>query len=111
VGNPLTFRESIIGLRRGQARDRDELLASLVAIQYARNDRDAAFGTFRVRGDTVEVRAAFEERVLRIEFFGDEVEALTWVEPLTGRALEAVGPRPPSTRPPSSWRPGAARPR
>jgi len=91
VGNPRTFRESIIALRRGQSRDRDELLESLVAIQYARNDRDPAFGTFRVRGDTVEVRAAFEERVLRIEFFGDEVEALTWVEPLTGRALEAVG--------------------
>ncbi len=91
VGNPRTFRESIIALRRGQSRDRDELLESLVAIQYARNDRDPAFGTFRVRGDTVEVRAAFEERVLRIEFFGDEVEALTWIEPLTGRALEAVG--------------------
>ena len=91
VGNPRTFRESIIALRAGQACDRDELLQSLVAIQYARNDRDPAFGTFRVRGDTVEVRAAFEERVLRIEFFGDEVEALTWVEPLTGRALAAVG--------------------
>ncbi|MBK7671464.1 MAG: excinuclease ABC subunit UvrB [bacterium] len=91
VGNPRTFRESIIALRRGQSCDRDELLESLVTIQYARNDRDPAFGTFRVRGDTVEVRAAFEERVLRIEFFGDEIEALTWVEPLTGRALAAVG--------------------
>ncbi|MBK9775078.1 MAG: excinuclease ABC subunit UvrB [bacterium] len=91
VGNPRTFRESIIALRRGQTCDRDELLESLVTIQYARNDRDPAFGTFRVRGDTVEVRAAFEERVLRIEFFGDEIEALTWVEPLTGRALAAVG--------------------
>jgi excinuclease ABC subunit B len=91
VGNPRTFRESIIALKRGQSCDRDELLESLVTIQYARNDRDPAFGTFRVRGDTVEVRAAFEERVLRIEFFGDEIEALTWVEPLTGRALAAVG--------------------
>jgi excinuclease ABC subunit B len=91
VGNPRTFRESIIALRRGQTCDRDELLESLVTIQYARNDRDPAFGTFRVRGDTVEVRAAFEERVLRIEFFGDEIEALTWVEPLTGRALAGVG--------------------
>ncbi|MBK8165982.1 MAG: excinuclease ABC subunit UvrB [bacterium] len=91
VGNPRTFRESIIGLRKGQQCDRDELLSSLVAIRYVRNDRDPDFGTFRVRGDTVEVRAAFEERVLRIEFFGDEVEALTWVEPLTGRALDAVG--------------------
>jgi excinuclease ABC subunit B len=91
VGNPRTFRESIIALRRGQTFDRDELLASLVTIRYARNDREAAFGTFRVRGDTVEVRATFEERVLRVEFFGDEIEALTWIEPLTGRALEAVG--------------------
>ena len=62
-----------------------------MTIQYARNDRDPPFGTFRVRGDTVEVRAAFEERVLRIEFFGDGIEALTWVEPLTGRALAGVG--------------------
>ncbi len=91
VGNPRTFRESIIALRRGQTVDRDELLSSLVRIRYARNDHEAAFGTFRVRGDTVEVRAAFEERVLRVEFFGDEIEALTWVEPLTGRALSAVG--------------------
>jgi len=91
VGNPRTFRESIIALRRGQTFDRDELLASLVTIRYTRNDREAAFGTFRVRGDTVEVRATFEERVLRVEFFGDEIEALTWVEPLTGRALDAVG--------------------
>jgi excinuclease ABC subunit B len=91
VGNPKTFRESIIALARGQERDRDELLADLVAIRYARNDHESDFGTFRVRGDTVEVRAAFEERVLRVEFFGDEIESLTWVEPLTGRALESVG--------------------
>jgi excinuclease ABC subunit B len=91
VGNPKTFRESIIALRRGETFDRDELLSSLVTIRYTRNDHEAAFGTFRVRGDTVEVRAAFEERVLRVEFFGDEIEALTWVEPLTGRALSSVG--------------------
>ncbi len=91
VGNPKTFRESIIALARGQVRDRDELLSDLVAIQYARNDHETGFGSFRVRGDTVEVRAAFEERVLRVEFFGDEIESLTWVEPLTGRALESVG--------------------
>jgi excinuclease ABC subunit B len=91
VGNPKTFRESIIALRRGETFDRDELLLSLVTIRYTRNDHEAAFGTFRVRGDTVEVRAAFEERVLRVEFFGDEIEALTWVEPLTGRALSSVG--------------------
>jgi excinuclease ABC subunit B len=90
VGNPETFKQSIIGLQQGLTLDRDELLARLVAIQYSRNDVEPAFGTFRVRGDTVEVRSAFEERVLRVEFFGDEIESLAWVEPLTGRALDEV---------------------
>ncbi|MBU8869485.1 MAG: excinuclease ABC subunit UvrB [Gemmatimonadales bacterium] len=88
VGNPSRFKEGIVGLQVGLTLDRDELLGKLVDIQYRRNDGGADFGTFRVRGDTVEIRSAFEERVLRVEFFGDEVESLVWVEPLTGRALE-----------------------
>jgi excinuclease ABC subunit B len=90
VGNPETFRQSIIGLQVGLELDRDELLSRLVGIQYQRNDVETAFGTFRVRGDTVEVRSAFEERILRVEFFGDEIEALAWIEPLTGRVLDEV---------------------
>ena len=90
VGNPETFKQSVIGLQAGLTLDRDELLARLVAIQYGRNDVEPAFGTFRVRGDTVEVRSAFEERVLRVEFFGDEIESLAWIEPLTGRTLDTV---------------------
>jgi len=90
VGNPQSFRESIIGLVRGAELDRDELLARLVRIQYSRNDLEPAFGTFRARGDTVEIRSSFEERVLRVEFFADEVESLAWIEPLTGRTLETV---------------------
>ncbi len=87
VGNPKTFKESRIPLRVGLEMDRDELLANLVAIRYGRNDLEPTFGTFRARGDTVEIRLAFEERVLRVEFFGDEIESLVWVEPLTGRSL------------------------
>ncbi len=87
VGNPKTFKESRIPLRVGLEIERDDLLANLVAIRYARNDHEPTFGTFRARGDTVEIRLAFEERVLRVEFFGDQIESLVWVEPLTGRTL------------------------
>jgi len=90
VGNPETFKQSIVGLQVGLEMDRDDLLARLVRIQYSRNDVESAFGTFRVRGDTVEIRSAFEERVLRVEFFGDEIESLAWVEPITGRTLDRV---------------------
>ncbi len=87
VGNPDTFRSNMISLQVGQEIDRDELLRHLVDIQYSRNDIEPTYGTFRARGDTVEVRSAFEERVLRIELFGDEIEALSWVDPLTGKSL------------------------
>lgn len=90
VGNPETFKDSMIALRVGMEIDRDELLGGMVEMGYGRSDQDYAFGTFRVRGDTVEIRSAFEERVLRVEFFGDEIESLTWIEPLTGRALGAA---------------------
>jgi excinuclease ABC subunit B len=90
VGNPKTFKDSMIALRAGMEMDRDDLLARLVEIRYTRNDMDYSYGTFRARGDTVEIRSAFEERVLRVEFFGDEVESLTWIEPLTGRNLGTV---------------------
>ena len=90
VGNPETFKQSVIGLQTGLELDRDALLANLVGIQYGRNDVEPAFGTFRARGDTVEIRSPFEERVLRVEFFGDEVEDLTWIDPLSGRTIEKV---------------------
>jgi len=87
VGNPRTFKESMITLGVGMEIDRDDLLGRLVEMRYGRNDVEYAFGTFRARGDTVEIRSAFEERVLRVEFFGDEIESLSWIEPLTGRSL------------------------
>ena len=90
LGNPETFRESRISLKQGGQLERNELLAQLVRVQYRRNDVEPTYGTFRVRGDTVEIRLAHEERVLRVEFFGDEVDRLAWVEPLTGRSLGDV---------------------
>jgi excinuclease ABC subunit B len=90
VGNPDAFRDSMIGLRVGAELDRDEMLQKLVGIGYRRNDIEPDYGTFRARGDTVEIRSAVEEKVLRVELFGDEIETLAWVEPLTGRTLEKV---------------------
>ncbi|MFN2370784.1 MAG: DEAD/DEAH box helicase family protein, partial [Candidatus Krumholzibacteriia bacterium] len=90
LGNPETFRESRLSLKVGQVSERDDLLAHLVRIQYRRNDVEPDFGTFRVRGDTVEIRSAYEERILRVELCGDEVERLAWIEPLSGRSLGEV---------------------
>lgn len=91
VGNPDTFRASMINLEVGQEIDRDDLLSHLVNIQYSRNDSEPTYGTFRARGDTVEIRSAFEERVLRVELFGDEIEALSWIDPLTGKSMGSAG--------------------
>jgi excinuclease ABC subunit B len=90
VGNPETFKQSVVALSVGLEIERDVLLSQLVSIQYNRDDHDYAFGSFRARGDTVEIRSAYDERVLRVEFFGDEIESLRWVEPMTGRSIEEV---------------------
>ncbi len=90
LGNPRTFREGIIRLEQGQALARDALLERLVDAAYQRHDLAPDYGTFRVRGDVVDVRAAHEERTLRVEFFGDAVDRLAWVDHLSGRTLEAV---------------------
>jgi excinuclease ABC subunit B len=84
LGNPETFHRNILHLRTGLVIDRDAFLQRLVEIHYRRDDT-GDYGTFRVRGDTVDVRAAFDERVLRVEFFGDEIERLTFIDGLTGR--------------------------
>ena len=84
LGSPEDFRDLAVSMRVGEERDRDQVLRDLVEIQYARNDYQLNRGNFRVRGDTLEVRPAYEEDVLRLEFFGDEIEKLTIVDPLTG---------------------------
>src|SRR4030081_136329 len=87
LGSPEAYYGMLLPLERGQRISRDEILRKLVEIQYERNDTDFGRGTFRVRGDIVEVIPSYEELGLRIELFGDEVDALTTFDPLTGRSL------------------------
>jgi len=91
IGSPESYQEMQIRLREGDEAGRDELLQRLVEIQYQRNDVDFHRGSFRVRGDTVEVFPAHDdERALRIEFFGDTVDAISEIDPLRGVQLQKL---------------------
>jgi len=91
LGEPEVYFEMLVFLDKGQTVDRDRVLRKLVDIQYQRNDYDFHRGTFRVRGDTVEVFPAYEEnRAVRIEFFGDEVEGLYEIDPLRGVVIRPL---------------------
>ena len=91
LGSPDEYRSQVLSIRTGMEKDRDELLRNLVDIQYARNDIDFQRGTFRVRGDSVEIiPASREERAMRVEFFGDEIDRIREVDVLTG---EVIGDR------------------
>jgi excinuclease ABC subunit B len=87
LGTPEEYVAGMVTLRRGMELDRDALLRQFVAMQYVRNDIDFHRGTFRVRGDTVEIIPMYEELALRIEFFGDEVESIHTLHPVTGEVL------------------------
>jgi excinuclease ABC subunit B len=90
LGAPETYYGMALPLERGQRLDREQILRKLVELQYERNDHDFARGTFRVRGDTVEVFPSYEETALRIELFGDDIDALAAFDPLTGRAIQRL---------------------
>ncbi|MEZ7661008.1 excinuclease ABC subunit UvrB [Rothia dentocariosa] len=87
LGTPEEYVEQMVTLKRGDEIDRDDLLRQFVNMQYARNDMDFHRGTFRVRGDTVEIIPMYEEHAIRIEFFGDEIEAIYTLHPLTGEII------------------------
>ncbi len=87
LGDPVTYRETMMTLHKGQKIARDDILRSLVKIQYSRNDVAFERGTFRVRGDTVEIFPAYEEQAVRIEMWGDEIEKISKVNPLTGDTI------------------------
>ena len=88
LGSPQTYDENLQTLRKGEFVDRDKLLRKLVSIQYTRNDTALARGTFRVRGDTLEIWPAYAETAYRIVLFGDEVEHLQHFDAVTGEVLE-----------------------
>ncbi|MFJ3311298.1 excinuclease ABC subunit UvrB [Micrococcus endophyticus] len=87
LGTPEEYIEQMVTLRRGAEMDRDVLLRRFVQMQYVRNDVDFHRGTFRVRGDTVEIIPMYEELAVRIEFFGDEIESIQTLHPLTGQVV------------------------
>ena len=87
LGTPEEYIAGMVTLRRGQEMNRDDLLRKFVSMQYVRNDMDFHRGTFRVRGDTVEIIPMYEELALRIEFFGDEVENIYTLHPVTGDVI------------------------
>lgn len=91
LGNPIDYRTMVISLRPGMEKSRDELLAKLVELQYERNDIDFTRNKFRVRGDVVEIfPASSSDTVIRVEFFGDEIDRITEINPLTGEVKGTV---------------------
>ncbi len=87
LGSPEDYKASVVAVRRGQTYDRNTLLGSLADIQYNRNDIDFQRGTFRVRGDVVEIQPSYESFAIRFQFFGDEIEQIDYINPVSGDIL------------------------
>jgi excinuclease ABC subunit B len=90
LGDPVSYREQMVTVTQGQRVNRDDILRSLVKIQYNRNDVAFERGTFRVRGDTVEIFPAYEEQGVRVELWGDEVERISKINVLTGETIATL---------------------
>ncbi len=90
LGDPVEYREQMVMLEKGQHVARNQILRQLVNIQYSRNDVAFDRGTFRVRGDTVEIFPAYEEQAVRVELWGDEIERLSKISPLTGETIAVL---------------------
>ncbi|MFQ6045400.1 MAG: excinuclease ABC subunit UvrB [Gemmatimonadales bacterium] len=91
LGDPAEYRQLMVTIDVGDERPRDAVLSELVQIHYRRNDYSLERGTFRVRGDTVEILPAYEEQAVRIEFWGDTVEKISKIDPLTGNVIAELG--------------------
>ena len=87
LGSPEEYQNTVVSIRKGATMRRDKVVRHLIDIQYDRNDMSLVRGTFRVRGDTLEIFPAYEDIAVRVEFFGDEVERIVEVDPLTGELL------------------------
>ena len=88
LGSPEEYRHSLVMLTRGENIDRNEVIRKLIYIQYSRNDIDTARGSFRVRGDVLDIFPAYREEGIRIEWFGDEIEAISFIDPLTSNVTK-----------------------
>jgi excinuclease ABC subunit B len=87
LGDPIEYRKLMVTIARGEQRGRDDILSELVRIQYSRNDLSFEQGTFRVRGDSIEIFPAYAEQAIRVELWGDEVERISKINPLTGDTI------------------------
>jgi len=87
LGSPEEYHGFVLSLTRGEKRNRDRIARQLVNMQYERNDIDFTRGRFRIRGDTLEIQPAYEDLAVRVQFFGDEIERIVEVDPLTGELL------------------------
>ncbi len=92
LGSPDEYRNKLLTVRVGEEHDHRSILRQLVDMRYERNDMNLTRGRFRVRGDTIEIHPAYEETAVRIELFGDEIEQVTVVDPLTGERLASCVP-------------------
>jgi len=90
LGEPEEYRSFVVSLQRGANHDRQKLLRRLVDMQYERNDIDFTRGRFRIRGDTLEIQPSYEDLALRIEFFGDDIDRIMKIDPLTGELLSEL---------------------
>jgi len=90
LGSPEEYKRKLLVVRSGEEHDQRSILTRLVEMQYERNDTNLTRGRFRVRGDTIEIHPVYEEFVVRVEMFGDEIESITSVDPLTGERLEVL---------------------
>ncbi|WP_286683389.1 excinuclease ABC subunit UvrB [Corynebacterium sp. S1S1] len=90
LGTPQSYLDRSVWLKEGEEIDRDQFLRLLVDIQYARNDIAFTRGTFRVKGDVVDIIPAYEEKAVRVEFFGDEIDSLYYLNPVTGDVIDQV---------------------
>ncbi|NCJ05642.1 excinuclease ABC subunit UvrB [Synechococcales cyanobacterium C] len=90
LGIPAEYLKASIPLRMGEEMDPRQILRNLATIQYTRNDTELGRGSFRVKGDVLEIGPAYEDRIIRVEFFGDEIDAIRYVDPVTGETLQSL---------------------
>jgi len=90
LGSPENYLEATVRIRIGDEAGRDKLIQHLIAIKYERNDYELARGRFRVRGDILEIMPSYEQNLLRIEFFGDKIEKLSWVDPISSKIIRPL---------------------
>ena len=90
LGIPSEYLKAAIPLKMGMSVDQRHLLRDLASVQYSRNDLEIGRGRFRVRGDVLEIGPAYEDRIIRVEFFGDEIDAIRYVDPVTGEIIQSV---------------------